>query len=419
MRSYGNLFALVSLLAVLALPAITGCSTSKLDAMLASADAGESPLDDAGGTTDSSEPDDVSGTADASPAASTYPPGELGPYPVGVRTYKFNDTERNREMETKVWYPAQPTGEEKKALYLFIATKNGLDNPPPDRSAAPYPLILFSHGSQGVNIQSFTITEHLASHGFVVVAPTHPDNGLASPTSDEIMATVARERPKDIAFIYRSVTSLAQDDPLAGIIDAERFAFSGHSFGAYTTLVLAGGTCDATGAKKRCQESKDPGILCPSAPFWPDGLIIEREKGMERGKVALALAPGGYEAFGPEGLAKVSMPTMIMGGTLDDTTGKEIPVMYQYVPKPKYYVEIAGAGHYSFTDLCSLHVTIPQLQDMCDPTKYLASPRALAITDTFATALFRLYLKDEAGMAEYLRDTAAKAFPEVTFHLEE
>ncbi len=38
-----------------------------------------------------------------------------------------------------------------------------------DRRGAPYPTILFFHGNGGVRAQSYFLTEHLASHGFVVV----------------------------------------------------------------------------------------------------------------------------------------------------------------------------------------------------------------------------------------------------------
>ena len=40
----------------------------------------------------------------------------------------------------------------------------------------PWPIILFSHGNQGIKEQSFFLTEHLASHGYLVVAPDHQYN---------------------------------------------------------------------------------------------------------------------------------------------------------------------------------------------------------------------------------------------------
>ena len=42
----------------------------------------------------------------------------------------------------------------------------------------PYPLIVFSHGNGGLGVQSFFLTEYLASHGYVVVCPDHTGNSL-------------------------------------------------------------------------------------------------------------------------------------------------------------------------------------------------------------------------------------------------
>ena len=46
------------------------------------------------------------------------------------------------------------------------------------RADGPYPLVVFSHGAYGVRFQSVFFTAYLASHGYVVVAPDHPDNCL-------------------------------------------------------------------------------------------------------------------------------------------------------------------------------------------------------------------------------------------------
>lgn len=40
----------------------------------------------------------------------------------------------------------------------------------------PFPLVVYSHGNGGLRYVSAFLTEHLASHGFIVVAPDHVGN---------------------------------------------------------------------------------------------------------------------------------------------------------------------------------------------------------------------------------------------------
>jgi len=115
---------------------------------------------------------------------------------------------------------------------------------------------MFSHGSNLDPHFYVSLTEYLASHGYIVVAPEHTGNRfvdnyafgitgfgcgtlLSRPCLDEVVK-IAVDRPQDICFVLDQVLAgNASVGPAA--IDASRIGMYGHSFGGYTTLAVAGG----------------------------------------------------------------------------------------------------------------------------------------------------------------------------------
>jgi len=341
------------------------------------------------------------------------PPERFGPYRVGFRYIEFFDEVRDRSAYTAVWYPGlRPQSGAQKVMYLSVFEGRAYQDAALDDYAAPYPLVMFSHGFQGIGIQSFTLCEHLASQGFIVAAPNHEGNTIFDDSSDEEVAQIVFERPVDIIF---TMSELQAHADFASAIDPERIGIAGHSFGGYTTLVLAGAEGDAETAQAHCAASGGEGVFCPYVDYWEAGDVVRPPPGAEVFKAALSLAPGGYGAFGDEGLSKVDMPLMIMGGDLDDMTGEEVLPIYDALPAPKHKILIEGAGHMSFTDICRLDLPVPELEEMCDPSIYMDIDRAFEIIDVFAAAFFRRELCGEKSMAGYLDPAFAATLPEATY----
>ena len=59
---------------------------------------------------------------------------------------------------------------------LFLRERGSLLDAPPARGDAPWPVLLMSHGDAGSRYNMQTTSEHLAAHGYVVVAPEHTGN---------------------------------------------------------------------------------------------------------------------------------------------------------------------------------------------------------------------------------------------------
>lgn len=253
---------------------------------------------------------------------------EPGAWAVGTRTVDVAGA-RGRTLPLQVWYPVNESvaATADPATYDFpgIVVPSGMavaDAPPAD---GDFPLVIYSHGNGGLRYVSSFLTEHLASHGFVVMAPSHVGNTAIDSfagTSDET-TQVALDRPEDVsAVIDAATTGVPGTEDLVGVTDVENLSVIGHSFGGYTALALAGGVGDAQ----------------------PD----ERVDAI----VGLAAASSRMD---DETLTAVEVPTLLLSATSDETTpvaeNTERPAEL-IRGRPLVRADLDGAGHQSFTDVC-------------------------------------------------------------------
>ncbi|MFH8811486.1 alpha/beta hydrolase family protein [Streptomyces hygroscopicus] len=102
------------------------------------------------------------------------------------------------------------------------------------------PVVVFSHGMT-LSMDDYTpLADYWASHGFVVVQPTHLDSlGLAP--DDPRTPLIWRIRADDMTGILDRLDAVeAQVPGLAGRVDRDRVAVAGHSWGAQTASTLVG-----------------------------------------------------------------------------------------------------------------------------------------------------------------------------------
>lgn len=320
-----------------------------------------------------------------------YAPDAPGPFAVGADSDQVAGPD-GLTLPLEVWFPASSVGE---ALWVYddlVTTELAREDGVPDCSE-PRPLVMFSHGNGGMRYQSWFFTEHLASHGYLVAAPDHVGNTVFD-LGDVPHSRLIERRPLDIVAAYEHllVRSANATDPLYGCIDPDAgFVMSGHSFGGYTTFALAGAALELEAARLFCAESG--GWLCEDLETWAaeDPEATELDAADERIVASIPMSPAGYEVL-LGGLDRVEAPLLLLSG-LDDTLtpweGQAVP-LYGGLVGPASLAGVDGAGHYSFSNACTL---LPTYEDCEAP--YLPPPEVHALVNTLATAFLGQVLHPE------------------------
>lgn len=197
-------------------------------------------------------------------------------------------------------------------------------------SAAPQPVVVFSHGMYMCPSQSRYLTRALAQAGYLVIAPRHADSNCDFSIDIADLSRYAmkpsllwsdrdyRDRADDIR---RVVAGLRTDPRWRDRADTSRLALAGHSLGGYTVLGLGG-------AWPSWQLPGVKAILALSPYSWP----FQRSEGLRRLKAPVMFQTGSWDfAF--------TLPLSALGGGFGQS------------PSPKYLVEIDGATHLAWTDL--------------------------------------------------------------------
>ena len=113
------------------------------------------------------------------------------------------------------------------------------------------PVVIVSHGAGGDWDTHFAQAQDLAAHGYAVLCVEHVGSNRERLTQGaqlmknlDAMIRDSREmlaRPKDISFaIDQAARWNAAEGKLKGRLDLDRVGVMGHSFGAYTTMVVCG-----------------------------------------------------------------------------------------------------------------------------------------------------------------------------------
>jgi len=296
-------------------------------------------------------------TATMSPATPTirlitqepvsFPLSEPGPYYIGKLTIELQDASRNnRQVVIRLWYPAVlPEGSTEP--YILAG-----ENREPDRSGAPYPLIVSS------SKMAADLAPYLVTHGFVWVAITGINT--YSHMNHEMI-----DQPLDILFALDQVASDPPEE-LAGIIDADNAGAIGYSFDGYNALALSGARIDPAYYLAQCPEpdAATKAILLGSSAFscnpanaWAEFAALAGEAitvsqdGLwqpmtdARIRAVMPMAGEGWWLFGERGLAAVNRPTLMLVAT-EDLIYPENALIYEHLGTPdKGLISFIGKDH--------------------------------------------------------------------------
>ncbi len=218
--------------------------------------------------------------------------------------------------------------------------------------SGPFPVVVVSHGAGGDWDTHFAQAQDLAAHGYVVLCVEHVGSDRkrlmqgAQPMKNlDAMIRDSQEvlaRPKDISFAIDQAARWNQaEGKLKGKFDLERVGVMGHSFGAFTTMVICGMRPALDWMTPRVEPGKGLG------PDLRDPRV----------KCGVALSPQGVgEPFFVEAsFASLRAPLLGISGTKDAQQAGQ-PAQnrkdaFALWPAGAHkFVWLENAGHVDFTD---------------------------------------------------------------------
>jgi predicted dienelactone hydrolase len=310
-------------------------------------------------------------------------PEPTGEYAVGAATFQWTDTDRpepfsadpddHRTIVVQLWYPAEESGpeveravggratvEESREVFEASAEFFGipsflLDDVAEVRSHAVFdaqvaegntrfPVIVFSPGLSATRTTNTVLAEEWAGHGYIVATvdhaydsaitfidgePVHSRNTVGD--TDIEMAQMNRDnlamRTSDLSFVLTQLERLDRAEipgTLAGRLDTDRAAVAGHSRGAAAALMVL--------AEERRFDAAIhiDGGLEPTMPVRPYDQPV------------LSITSPVSEADNPDYIPNLER-------VLDLGTGET------------GRIELAGAGHFSFTDAALYFPPLPSV----------------------------------------------------------
>lgn len=242
---------------------------------------------------------------------------ERGFYNVGYRRLEVAYTPigeaQERMLEVAVWYPTRDaSGAEVRYVGTSIV-QPGVFGDAGVGVDAPMPVLVFSHGSLAWPEASFFMTEFFASHGWLVIAPSHTDDLILN-AFDARPDPIYAQRPQDLSAALDALGALPSADPLSGLADMARVGASGHSFGGYTVLGWAGARYDVSELRQRCD-----GISPTYCAHLDQGGAAPFEQGIADARVRaiVPMSAGNNAMYSGGGVEALDVPALLVSGSRD------------------------------------------------------------------------------------------------------
>ena len=344
-----------------------------------------------------------------------------GPYPIGTFSRLLTDPSRtnaarrtNQQFMVTVWYPCVAQAGQLPATYVdkavgqdashykafvnrvpaFVA--HSLSNTPLWSGQAKYPILLYSCGGTAHRRDNTSLTEELASWGYVIIGMDHRDTtvsvfpdgkviyGSLDLSSVQVLRTQLDARVLDAKFVLDEITRWNSTDPVfAGRLDLERIGVFGWSYGGATAAELAR-------VDSRCRASVNlDGV------FWKTNLL--RQPLLTPFMMFREMRPD------PD-------PTFITGGAPSDDRF----AIYNALTTDAYWLKITNAVHANFGDLGLIWDPVSFASDpdfgALPPDKQTPGKQVIQIMRAYLRSFFNKFLLSED---DHLLDGPSPDYPEV------
>ncbi|MCX8057453.1 MAG: T9SS type A sorting domain-containing protein [Ignavibacteria bacterium] len=232
------------------------------------------------------------------------------------------------------------------SVVIYYPALNEGSNTPIDTTNKPYPIIGFGHGFAMQTSYYTSLFKHLASYGYIIIAPQFPDvNHL--------------QLAYDLLYCVRFIKS--QNSNLNSIfyrlVDTSKVGLFGHSMGGGASLLAS--SIDSTIT-----------VVAPLAAAETNPSVISV---MSKIKSVVYLITAQNDGITPPSSNQIPMFN-------NANPIKAIPI-------------IKGANHTKFMDT--------RIWDWTDPRGYLTASEQLRITRRYLTSIFNLFLKEDTSYFKF------------------
>ena len=287
-----------------------------------------------------------------------------------------------------------------------------------------WPAVVISHGLGNDRNTYAYLAEFLAEHGFAVINIEHRGSsdeqlsGLIAGFRNEVVsADEFISRPQMISQV---LDELEQRDDLlekgSGRIDFNNIGVIGQSFGGYTALAVAGAPLNLEQLRTDCpltELSFNVSLLlqCQAIDIAEENSFTTDFSFRDpRIRAAIAINPITSKLFGPESLAKIDIPLMLVAAS-NDTIAPALPEQirpFTWLTTPDHYLLVMqGATHFSTIDITGTE-TFQLPPAVVGPHPEIAQD----YTQAMSLAFLNTYIKGEEQYAAVLTSAFTTRFSE-------
>lgn len=254
---------------------------------------------------------------------------------------------REKALSLALWYPSTAPLVDLRIGPFHL--KVAIDTP-----AAPgkHPVIVLSHGSGTSPLSHRRLASTLASNGYIVAAPLHPQDNWRDKSGIGSFVMWG-ERPLALSCV---IDYILGHNPHDLIPDVEKIGLYGHSVGGYATLALASGHASVRKIIDHCTSNSDDSLFCSyggdSAQTLAMNCAALPDFRDERVKCVAVSSPIVVPIFS-DSLAAIAVPTLAFSAEKEEFLNNKynIEVLRNNVPREHMnLITIKSATHFSFIE---------------------------------------------------------------------